>query len=122
MHLAGEYRIVELNVEEEDWLANKTLATGPLRDEGVVVLAIKRTGGTYLGAPTGETKLVPGDVLVLYGRAAALAEIDERRCDRRGDQEHAEAVAEQSAVEEKERKTDEAETVSDSRQNSAEAR
>lgn len=119
MHLAGDYRIVELNVEEADWLANKTLATARLRDEGVVVLAIKRAGGTYLGAPQGDTKVVPGDVLVLYGRAAAVAEIDERRCDIHGDQQHAEAVAEHNAVQEKERETDEVEVTAESQSNAA---
>ena len=53
MHLAGDYRLVELQVQAEDWIAGKTLAGAELRDEGIVVLGIQRANGTYVGAPQG---------------------------------------------------------------------
>jgi hypothetical protein len=98
MHLAGEYRIAELQVEPEDWIAHKTLMESQLREEGVLVLGIQRPAGTYLGAPKGHTKILPDDTLLVYGRAAALAEVDERRRDSRGDRQHQEAVVEQEEV------------------------
>ncbi len=111
MHLSGEYRIIELHVENNDWLANKTLAQTRLRDEGVVALAIRRGDGTYIGAPKGEKQILPGDVLVLYGRTFALQQIDQRQCTSAGDQEHQHAVAAQKEVLEKEKQIDPADHV-----------
>lgn len=108
-HLSGEYRIIELHVEKDDWLANKTLAQTRLRDEGVVALAIRRHDGTYIGAPKGEKQIMAGDVLVLYGRTAALQQIDQRQCTTVGDQQHKEAIAAQKQVLEKEKEIDPAE-------------
>lgn len=106
MHLAGEYRLGELEVEEHDWLSERSLAELGLREEGIIVLGVKRTDGSYLGAPNGDTVVHPGDNLILYGRAPALAEVDERRRGLAGDAEHAEAVAEQEAVERQEKRRD----------------
>lgn len=50
-----------------DWLANKTLAELPLRDEGILVLGVGRPNGPFLGAPDRETKLLPGDSMIIYG-------------------------------------------------------
>jgi hypothetical protein len=107
MHLAGEYRLAELEVEQHDWLADETLAELALRDEGVVVLGVKRRDGSYRGAPDGDTRIRPGDILIVYGRAPGLANIDERRRGYRGDAEHEAAVAEQEEVRSEERKQDE---------------
>ena len=109
MHLSGEYRIIELHVGKDDWLANKTLAQARLRDEGVVALAIRRNDGTYIGAPKGDKEIVAGDVLVLYGRTSALQQIDQRQCTSAGDHEHKQAVAAQKQVLEKEKQIDPAE-------------
>jgi hypothetical protein len=54
LDLAGEYDISELEVEEDDWLADRTLRELHLRDEGVVVLGLQRPGAGYAGAPDGE--------------------------------------------------------------------
>lgn len=106
MHLIGEYRLVELEVESQDWLANKTLAESDLRHEGIVVLGIKRANGNYVGGPKGTTKILPGDTLIVYGRVSVIAQIDQRRKDRSGDQEHEEAVAEQTEVNKEEEERD----------------
>lgn len=107
MHLAGEYRLGELEVEEDDWLAERTLAELALRDEGIIVLGIQRRTGEYFGAPNGSTRLFAGDTLILYGRAPALLEIDERRKGWSGDFEHDQAVAEQEEVAREEQRRDE---------------
>lgn len=107
MHLIGEYRLVELRVRGGDWLADRTLKESDLRHEGVLVLGVKRAGGTYLGAPSGDTEIRDGDTLILYGRITVLERIDERRRDWRGDLEHHAASAEQARLEAEERERDE---------------
>jgi len=104
--LVGDYRIVELLVEVEDGIAHKSLSEAALRDEGVVVLGVKRTDGTYLGVPKGNTLILPEDTLVLYGSLTALKALDQRRQDRHGDRNHTQAVIEQQSVKNQEREDD----------------
>lgn len=94
MHLAGDYRLVELRVASDDWLANRTLKDAELRDEGLVVLGIKRESGTYIGGPKGDSMVLPGDTLLVYGRILNVEELDSRRKDWTGDREHRERVRE----------------------------
>lgn len=98
LDLGGEYAVTELLVRPSDWMAEHTLAELRLRDEGVVVLGIERAG-QYLGAPAPQTEIEPGDTLVLYGREARLAELDERARGPAGDHAHEMATAEQDAAE-----------------------
>lgn len=102
MQLSGDYRIVEMLVEADDWLAAKTLARSRLREEGIIVLGVRRNDGTYIGVPNGDTMIVANDTLITYGRIDALQALDHRRKDIGGYLEHADAVAEQLTVEEKE--------------------
>lgn len=104
LHLAGEYRIAELQVQPTDWLANKTLTQLALRDEGIIVLGVHREGNRYLGTPKGDVTLRPGETLIVYGRAAALADLDQRRSGHVGEREHRVAIAEQEDVALEERK------------------
>jgi hypothetical protein len=106
LHLVGDYRLAELQVREEDWLAYRKLVDSGLRKEGVIALGVRRPDGTYLGAPKGRTEIKPEDTLLLYGRATALARLDERRKGRGGDQQHEEAVQEQQDVQEQEERAD----------------
>lgn len=98
MHLAGDYGISELSVEEADWLADRTLAHLELPDEGVLVLGVKRPDGTYIGAPRGMTRIHAHDTLILYGRSPVLADLDERRANLSGEQAHQRSSAEQQRV------------------------
>jgi Trk K+ transport system NAD-binding subunit len=72
LHLAGEYQVTEMQVEAKNWMADRTLSELRLRDEGILVLGITRTDGTFIGVPTGETPLKPYDSMILYGRASTL--------------------------------------------------
>lgn len=76
-----------------------------LRQEGINALGIKRTDGTYVGVLTADTKIQPGDTLVIYGRIKAIEALDRRKMGLMGDVEHQEAVEEQKTAveEEKER-------------------
>jgi hypothetical protein len=106
LHLVGEYRLAELQVRQEDWLSDRELKHCDLRNEGVIALGVYRADGTYLGAPKGHTEIRAGDTLLLYGRTAALARLDERRKGRGGDEQHREAVQEQREVQEEEERAD----------------
>ena len=98
LHLAGEYRVTELQVKSSDWLANQTLADLHLRDEGITVLGIERPEDLYIGGPSGATKILPGDNLILYGRKQALEALDTRFKGTIGDLEHEQAVDTQRKI------------------------
>jgi K+/H+ antiporter YhaU regulatory subunit KhtT len=104
--LSEEYRIVEIVIEPSDWLAGKTLEEVDLREEGVVVLAIQREKGTFLGTPDKETPINRGDTLIVYGHVAAIQALNERRHDARGNREHKEAVSKQEHRIQKEQQHD----------------
>jgi hypothetical protein len=98
LHLSGDYQVSEMQISPNDWLADKRLSELNLRQEGVMILGIQRGDGAYIGAPTGQTSLRVGDVLILYGRFHTLAELDSRRADITGEVAHQNAVAEQQRV------------------------
>jgi K+/H+ antiporter YhaU regulatory subunit KhtT len=102
LELEGGYAVVELLVEPQDWIAGRRLAEVTLRDEGVVVLGVHHDGGTYVGAPDGDTVIAAGDVLTLYGREDRVAELDRRARGDAGDQAHRVAIDEQERVEARE--------------------
>ena len=97
LHLSGDYCVQELAVAPGDWIADKTLDSAALRQEGICVLAVVRNDGSFVGAPDGPTVVTVGDTLVVYGRGARLRELD-RRSDHSGDRAHREAVREHEAV------------------------
>jgi len=109
MHLAGDYRLVELQVETRDWIAGRTLAEAELSQEGILVLGIQRNNGTYLGAPRGSTHIKGSDILTLYGRVSQIEKLDTRRKSKRGDQDHLAAIEEQGRVMQEEAGLDPAE-------------
>jgi len=108
LNLTGDYEITEVKVDPDDWMANRTVGELRFRDEGILVLGIKRADGTYRGAPKGPTKIFPDDTLVLYGRARLLGTLGQRERGERGDREHERAVAEQKEVSRQQEKEDHA--------------
>lgn len=99
LQLGGDYMVTELEVQSDDWLAERDLATLGLRSEGVLVLGIHRPDGSYFGVPTGETTIHARDVLLIYSRRGAVAELDSRGRGVAGDRAHLAAVDEQVRVE-----------------------
>ena len=95
LQLSGEYRVTELAVEEDDWLANRTLEQLRLRDEGVMILGINRLDGTFVGAPRGSSVILVGDSIILYGKLGMLERLDERHRGYEGEVDHRQAVATQ---------------------------
>ncbi len=108
LDLSGDYSVIELSVMAGDWVAGRRLADLSLRDEGLVVLGISRSDGRYRGAPVGQTMLHVGDVLVLYGKADALTEIDHRGVGPDGDRRHELAVERQRVLVDREELDDRA--------------
>ncbi len=98
LQIAGDYRVIELRVEEGDWLAGRSLDELKLSDEGVLVLGINRGGCKYIGAPKGTARINTRDVLILYGRAKCLENLDQRCCGEEGDQQHSIAMKEQERI------------------------
>lgn len=98
LHLAGDYQVNELQVEPGDWMADKQLARLGLRKEGIMVLGITRLDGRYIGAPDGETTVRENDVLILYGRAGAMKDLDERKSGYMGFVAHQQRIADQQKV------------------------
>lgn len=78
LHLHQDYRIADLSVSEGDWLASAHLADLDLPAEGVVVLGIRREGGTYVGAPSADHEIHPGDTVIAYGQESRLRELADR--------------------------------------------
>jgi hypothetical protein len=111
-HIGGDYGVSELTVEEDDWLAGRTLADLRLSEEGALVLAIVEPDGTYRGAPRGTTRLEPGEQLLVYGRAEALRTLDERKAGLEGEADARRARREQLIAEREENDRIEAEHAS----------
>jgi voltage-gated potassium channel len=56
----------------------ETLQKARLRSQtGALVLAIRRTDGTLIGGPTGDTVLMPGDLLICMGTAEQLRSLNQ---------------------------------------------
>jgi len=108
LDLAGDYRVTEHHVKPESWMAHKRLNELKLRDEGISILGLTHEGGKYLGVPKGETEIMPGDTLILYGRSSALENLNKRIRGDLGNREHEAACTEQKKVAEGEQMEDEA--------------
>ncbi|PIP83325.1 MAG: potassium transporter TrkA [Elusimicrobia bacterium CG_4_9_14_3_um_filter_62_55] len=109
LRLSGEYQVGELYIKEADWLVEKDLATAGLHKEGILVLGIRRQDGTYIGVPGAQSKILAGDLLLVYGRESSIAGLDERVEGRIGDIEHFDAIEAEKQVAEEEKKADPAE-------------
>ncbi len=68
------YGVAELTVSRTSELANRTLAASNLGDRDVRVLSIQR-GSLAIPNPRGETELLPGDVVLCFGKLTALREL-----------------------------------------------
>jgi hypothetical protein len=107
LKLSGDYSVMELQVRADDWVANTSLVRLRLRDEGIVLLGIDRSDGSYLGVPRGDTVIEPGDTLILYGHEDALRQLDLRTKGTGGLAGHLRAVEGNLALRERERREQE---------------
>jgi hypothetical protein len=93
LHISDDFTVAELEPVEGDWLLGRRLEDLRLRDEGLVVLGIYRSDGSYLGVPAGPTVIEPGDRLVVYGEDDIVLDLPKRQGGADGDAAHAAAVA-----------------------------
>lgn len=94
LQLSSGFSVSELLVEQNDWIADKTLVELGLAREGVLVLGIRRHNGIYLGAPSSSNRIEASDTLVIYGPLDRLEELDSRCRGAEGDEAHQVAARE----------------------------
>jgi len=86
------YSVSEIVVMPGSWLDGQTLAQCRLRDEGLNVLAVVTASGNFQGSPHGETRLVAGETIIVYGPDEALHRLATRSGGRRGLESHESAI------------------------------
>ena len=106
LHLGGEYKIAEIFVKENHWMAGCSLAQLSLSKEGVYILGVTRQDGSYLGVPGPSTQLLVGDTVIVYGRSQVIVNLLQRRKGERADIEHKISVAEHQQKKQEEREVD----------------
>ncbi len=87
VEVEGDYTVGRVEVEADSWLANRRLDELAIDREGVLLLGLKRSDGSFVGSPRGRYTLRPGETLVLYGPDARLGELRERLRGAEGDRE-----------------------------------
>jgi hypothetical protein len=93
----SDFTVSEFHVHDDEWMAGNRLADLRLTREGVVVLGLHRTDGSWVGTPNGDTEIRTGDAVLAYGHINALRELAVR--DRvHGDAAHDQAVDRLKAI------------------------
>ncbi len=95
-NLAGDYEVITIKVKRGNWLAERVLSDLRLSDEGVLVLALRREDGYFIGSPRGETMVYVNDELILYGRENAMANLGHRKRGPEGDLQHRHEIEQQA--------------------------
>jgi hypothetical protein len=90
------HTVSEIGVDENDWIAGKTLADLRLREEGVNVLGVAKSDGDYVGSPRGVTPVEVGDTLIVYAHEHAIEALAGRKEGPAGEQARREAIREQA--------------------------
>lgn len=96
LHLKDDYRISERKIEQGDWVANRTLKDLGLRKEGITVLGVDRQDNDYFGSPNGDFKILPGDVVTIYGKADGIKSLYGRKRDHQAEEQHQKYVDKES--------------------------
>lgn len=79
LNLHRDFGVADITVQADSWLADERIGDLDLRsDEGVNILGIRRDDGTYIGAPSGDHVITPGDTIVAYGQHERMEELAER--------------------------------------------
>lgn len=99
--LSKGYTISRISVKENSWLSNRKLKELNLKEEGMLVLAIYRRVNAeekYIGIPTGEIEIRPGDVLICYSRQEVSKDLSQRCKGMDGDKQHKEKIEEEQKL------------------------
>lgn len=98
------YSISRFRVKPDSWLADRTLDSLQLEKEGALILAVFRTEKgkeKFIGIPTGETMIRPGDVLVCYSREKVSHLLSRRDKGPEGEAEHRSSSREEERLTQK---------------------
>ncbi len=93
-----DHRVTELVVRQKSWLVNRSLKGAALAEAGVLVLAIKRIGGTFISTPPGDMRLQGEDTLVVYGANQDLEAFHGTIRDAEGEKKHQDNIARRKAA------------------------
>lgn len=102
LHLKDDYTIIEAKVDHDGWMGNRTLEKLNLREEGITILGVDRKGVGYFGSPSGAFKILPDDVVTIYGKSEGIKSIYSRKKDFYAQQEHEKFVAKEEIRKENE--------------------
>ena len=75
LHVENGYGVADIELDVDHPITGKTLAQARPADRGVVVLAIRRKNGDFLGAPASDQCLEAGDTLMIYGSDEDVAQM-----------------------------------------------
>ena len=78
LRVQKDYAITELHARAGEWMVERPLSELHLTSEGVVVLGVHRTNGTFQGAPNGDTVIHADDQVLAYGRIEVLQNLANR--------------------------------------------
>ncbi|BAO55966.1 TrkA C-terminal domain-containing protein [Nonlabens marinus] len=102
LHLKSNYKISEAKVDADGWMCHKTLQELNLREEGITILGVYRKGEEYFGSPSGPFKLLPNDIVTIYGKADGIKSLYKRKKDFYAHLEHERFVAREESKREEE--------------------
>jgi len=86
------YAVTEVPIEADSPLAHHTIRQSQLRERDIVILSIRR-GGLVIPNPRGDRELLPGDMLLCYGKSLALKSIAPTRRGRKRDEQPVQSTA-----------------------------
>ena len=89
--LSQGYSISQFYVKKNSWIIGKPLKSLHIREEGILILTIKRqvkNQTEIIGAPTADMVIKEGDELTCYGKVDAIKNLSERLKGKKGDIEH----------------------------------
>ncbi|MBN2351671.1 MAG: TrkA C-terminal domain-containing protein [Spirochaetales bacterium] len=102
LNLQAEFEVTKFKLPGKSWFTDRAIKELKLTDEGILILAVRRTDGYFIGTPQSTTVLYEGDEVIMYGRAPILRSIITRPAGEDGDRAHREAVEAQLRMEGKE--------------------
>jgi len=88
LHLKDDFKVIEANVDSDGWMCHRTLQELNLREEGITILGVHRKGAGYFGSPSGTFKMLPDDVVTIYGKSDGIQSLYNRKKDYYAQLEH----------------------------------
>ncbi|MFP4385137.1 MAG: TrkA C-terminal domain-containing protein [Spirochaetia bacterium] len=92
LNLESNYEISQFIIQEDSWMNQKNLMEMKLTEEGILILGIRRSNGSFVGTPQGGTYIHQGDKIIMYGQEDVLKSVGNRKSGPEGDRDHEEGV------------------------------